>query len=206
MTFRLGHLVAAVGLTLALVSCGAPPTAPPTGSGSADGASKFQQYEGAEGPGAARRLVKDAKAEGELSLYTSMTERRRRVPSPRRSPTRPASRSTCTGPTRRPSCSASCRRPGPTTQAPTWSRRMRWRWMRSATSSWRSRTRANVATWSATRASSRTGPPTRYNLFAPSWNTTKVAAGDQPKSVGGPGRSEVGRRSWRWNCTTTTGT
>ena len=74
MTFRHGHLVAAVGLTLALVSCGAPPTAPPAGSGSDNGASKFQQYEGAEGPGAARHdSLKDAKAEGEVSLYTSMT-------------------------------------------------------------------------------------------------------------------------------------
>ena len=49
MTFRHRHLVAAVGLTLALVSCGAPPTAPPAGSGSDNGPSKFQQYEGLKG-------------------------------------------------------------------------------------------------------------------------------------------------------------
>src|SRR4029450_367528 len=72
MTFRHGHLVAAVGLTLALVSCGAPPTAPPTGSGS-NGASKFQQYEGLKGQERRDALLKDAKAEGEVSLYTSMT-------------------------------------------------------------------------------------------------------------------------------------
>ena len=73
MTFRHRHLVAAVGLTLALVSCGAPPTAPPAGSGSDNGPSKFQQYEGLKGQERRDRLIKDAKAEGEVSLYTSMT-------------------------------------------------------------------------------------------------------------------------------------
>jgi iron(III) transport system substrate-binding protein len=73
MTFRPGLLVAAVGLTLAMVSCGAPPTAPPTGSGPAAGDSKFQQYEGLKGSERHDRLVKDAKTEGEMSLYTSMT-------------------------------------------------------------------------------------------------------------------------------------
>jgi len=73
MTFRHGHLVAAVGLTLALVSCGAPPTAPPSGSGSDNGASKFQQYEGLKGQERRDTLLKDAKAEGEVTLYTSMT-------------------------------------------------------------------------------------------------------------------------------------
>ena len=73
MTFRHGHLVAAVGLTLALVSCGAPPTAPPTGSGSDNGASKFQQYENLKGQERRDTLLKDAKAEGEVTLYTSMT-------------------------------------------------------------------------------------------------------------------------------------
>jgi iron(III) transport system substrate-binding protein len=73
MTFRHGHLVAAVGLTLALVSCGAPPTAPPSGSGQNGGPSKFQQYEGLKGQQRRDTLLKDAKAEGEVSLYTSMT-------------------------------------------------------------------------------------------------------------------------------------
>ena len=73
MTFRPGHLVAAVGLTLAMVSCGAPPTAPPTGSGPAGGAAKFQQYESLKGQERRDTLLKDAKAEGEVSLYTSMT-------------------------------------------------------------------------------------------------------------------------------------
>src|SRR6476646_5033935 len=73
MTFRHRHLVAAVGLTLALVSCGAPPTAPPAGSGSDNGPSKFQQYEGLNGQERRDQLIKDAKAEGEVSLYTSMT-------------------------------------------------------------------------------------------------------------------------------------
>ena len=71
MTFRHGQVVAAVALTLALVSCGAPPTAPTTGS--SGGESKFQQYEGMKGQERRDTLLKDAKAEGEVSLYTSMT-------------------------------------------------------------------------------------------------------------------------------------
>ena len=63
MTFRPGHLVAAVGLTLALVSCGAPPTAPPAGSGSEGGVSKFQKYESLKGQERRDTLLKDAKAE-----------------------------------------------------------------------------------------------------------------------------------------------
>ena len=35
----------------------------------------------------------------------------------------------------------------------------------------------------------------RYNLFAPSWNTTKVPAGRSAQVVGGPGQSQVGRRA-----------
>src|SRR5690349_11705156 len=73
MRLRHGHLIAAVGLTLALVSCGAPPTAPPAGSGQNGGDSKFQKYESLKGQERRDTLLKDAKAEGEVSLYTSMT-------------------------------------------------------------------------------------------------------------------------------------
>ena len=73
MTFRLGRLATAVGITIALVSCGAPPTAQPTGSGSSAAESKYEKYEALKGQERRDQLVKDAKAEGELSLYTSMT-------------------------------------------------------------------------------------------------------------------------------------
>jgi iron(III) transport system substrate-binding protein len=72
MRIRLGHTVAAVGLTLAVVSCGAPPTAPPASSGPG-GASQFQKYESLKGQERRDTLLKDAKAEGQVSLYTSMT-------------------------------------------------------------------------------------------------------------------------------------
>ena len=45
MTFRLGRLATAVGITIALVSCGAPPTAQPTGSGSSAAESKYEKYD-----------------------------------------------------------------------------------------------------------------------------------------------------------------
>ena len=74
MTFKPLRLVAAVSLTLALASCGAPPTASNTTSaGPADSASKFEQYESLKGQERRDRLVQDAKSEGALSLYTSMT-------------------------------------------------------------------------------------------------------------------------------------
>ena len=132
MTFRLGRLATAVGITIALVSCGAPPTAPPTGSGSSAAESKYQKYEALKGQERRDQLVKDAKAEGELSLYTSMTSDVADGRRPRRSPTSSASRSTCTAPHRKPFFSASCRSPAPTMPAPTWSRPMHSRWPRSA--------------------------------------------------------------------------
>jgi iron(III) transport system substrate-binding protein len=73
MTFRPGRVAAAVGLTLALASCGASPTATNSGSGAADAQSKYQQYEALKGKERRERLVADAKAEGVVSLYTSMT-------------------------------------------------------------------------------------------------------------------------------------
>ena len=73
MTFRPGRLAAAVGITVALVSCGAPPTAPSAGSGGAGDTSKYEQYEALKGKDRRERLLQDAKTEGDLSLYTSMT-------------------------------------------------------------------------------------------------------------------------------------
>lgn len=73
MTFRSGRIAAAVGLVLALAACGAPPTAMPAGSQGADTESKFEQYEALTGQERRDRLLADARAEGELTLYTSMT-------------------------------------------------------------------------------------------------------------------------------------
>jgi iron(III) transport system substrate-binding protein len=164
MTFRHGHLVAAVGLTLALVSCGAPPTAPPTGSGSDNGASKFQQYENLKGQERRDTLLKDAKAEGEVTLYTSMTSDVA----------------------------------GVVTKAFTDQTGIKVNLYRADSETVLQRilqeARANhagadvVETDALEMASlgheQLVEPYTadRYNLFAPSWNTTKVAAGDQPKS------------------------
>ena len=73
MSLRLGRITVALGLTLALVSCGGSPTASNTHAGPGDAAAKYQEYEGLKGQERRDRLVQDAKAEGELLLYTSMT-------------------------------------------------------------------------------------------------------------------------------------
>ena len=73
MSLRLGRLAAAIGLSLALASCGGSPTASNSGSGPGDAAAKFQQYESLKGQERRDTLLKDAKTEGEVSLYTSMT-------------------------------------------------------------------------------------------------------------------------------------
>ena len=73
MSLRLGRITAALGLTLALVSCGGSPTASNTNAGPGDAAAKYQEYEGLKGQERRDRLVQDAKGEGELVLYTSMT-------------------------------------------------------------------------------------------------------------------------------------
>jgi iron(III) transport system substrate-binding protein len=65
-------MIAAIGLTLALAACGGSPTASNAGAPGA-GASKYQQYDSLTGQERRQRLIADAKAEGELSLYTSMT-------------------------------------------------------------------------------------------------------------------------------------
>jgi iron(III) transport system substrate-binding protein len=73
MATRLGRLIATVGLAIALAGCGGSPTAAPGASGGGDTASKFQQYESLPGQDRRDKLLADAKGEGELSLYTSMT-------------------------------------------------------------------------------------------------------------------------------------
>jgi len=73
MTVRPGRIAAAVGLVLAVAACGAPPTATPAGSQAAGTAAKYEQYEALTGQERRDRLMADAKAEGVLSLYTSMT-------------------------------------------------------------------------------------------------------------------------------------
>jgi iron(III) transport system substrate-binding protein len=71
MSSRLGRITFALGLSLALVSCGGSPTASNNGSGPAE--SKCQQYEALKGQERRDTLLKDAKSEGEVSVYTSMT-------------------------------------------------------------------------------------------------------------------------------------
>jgi iron(III) transport system substrate-binding protein len=73
MSRRLGRLAAAIGLSLALASCGGSPTASNSGSGPGDASAKFQQYESLKGQERRDTLLKDAKTEGDVSLYTSMT-------------------------------------------------------------------------------------------------------------------------------------
>jgi len=72
MSHRLGRLVAAIGLSLAVASCGGSPTAT-NGAGPGDASAKFQQYESLKGQERRDTLLKDAKSEGAVSLYTSMT-------------------------------------------------------------------------------------------------------------------------------------
>ena len=73
MATRPGRMIATIGLTLALAACGGSPTAAPGSSGGGESASKYEQYEALSGQARRDRLVTDARAEGELSLYTSMT-------------------------------------------------------------------------------------------------------------------------------------
>lgn len=73
MSHRLGRLAAAIGLSLAVASCGGSPTASNQGPKPGDASSKFQQYESLKGQERRDTLLKDAKGEGEVSVYTSMT-------------------------------------------------------------------------------------------------------------------------------------
>jgi iron(III) transport system substrate-binding protein len=72
MSHRLGRLAAAICLSLAVASCGGSPTAT-NSSGPGDASAKFQQYESLKGQERRDTLRKDAKSEGEVAVYTSMT-------------------------------------------------------------------------------------------------------------------------------------
>ncbi|MDT5066792.1 MAG: iron(III) transport system substrate-binding protein [Mycobacterium sp.] len=73
MATRPGRLIATIGLTLALAACGGSPTASNGSSGPGADASKYEQYEALKGQDRRDKLLADAKAEGEVSVYTSMT-------------------------------------------------------------------------------------------------------------------------------------
>jgi len=165
---------------LALVSCGAPPTAPPAGSGSG-GASKFQQYESLKGQERRDTLLKDAKTEGAVSLYTSMT-----------SDVADAVSKAFTDQTgikvnlyradsetvlQRILQEASANHAGADvveTDALEMASLGKEQLVEPYTGERRDMVGAEgkFDSWTADR----------YNLFAPSWNTTKVAPGDQPKT------------------------
>ena len=181
MTFRLGRLATAVGITIALVSCGAPPTAQPTGSGSSAAESKYQKYEALKGQERRDQLVKDAKAEGELSLYTSMTSDVADAVTKAFTDEfgvkvnlyRAASETVL----QRILQEASANYAGDDV-VETNALEMAALGKEKLISPYTGERRDMVGDegqfddWTATR----------FNLFAPSWNTTKVAAGDQPKS------------------------
>ena len=181
MTFRLGRLATAVGITIALVSCGAPPTAQPTGSGSSAAESKYEKYEALKGQERRDQLVKDAKAEGELSLYTSMTSDVASAVAKAFTDKfgikvnlyRAASETVL----QRILQESSANHAG-ADAVETDALEMAALGKEKLISPYTGERRDLVGkegqfdNWTASR----------YNLFAPSWNTTKVAAGDQPKS------------------------
>ena len=181
MTFRLGRLATAVGITIALVSCGAPPTAPPTGSGSSAAQSKYEKYEALKGQERRDQLVKDAKAEGELSLYTSMTSDVASAVAKAFTDKfgikvnlyRAASETVL----QRILQESSANHAG-ADAVETDALEMAALGKEKLISPYTGERRDLVGkegqfdNWTASR----------YNLFAPSWNTTKVPAGDQPKS------------------------
>ncbi len=136
----------------------------------------------AEGPGTARHPSegRQGRRRGVAVHVDDQRCRRRRhegVHRPDRHQGQPVPRRLRDRPAAHPA--GSQRQPSP---APMWSRRMRWRWRPSARSSWWSPTPANAATWSGAEGKFENWTADRYNLFAPSWNTTKVPAGDQPKT------------------------
>lgn len=181
MSLRLGRLTVAIGLTFALVSCGGSPTASNPNSGPGDAGSKFQQYEALKGQERRDRLVQDAKAEGELTLYTSMTadvadavtKAFTEQTGVKVSLYRAASETVL----QRLLQEASANHPGADV-VETNDREMSAVGSEGLAERYTGERRDMVGPegqfdgWTATR----------YNLFTPSWNTTKVPAGEQPKS------------------------
>lgn len=180
MKVRHGLFVGAVGLTLALVACGAPPTALPTGSGAAGGAARFHRYESLKGKERRDALLKDGRAEGDVVVYTSMTSE--------------VADAVIKAFTAETGVKVSLYRGDSETVL-----------QRILQEARANHAGADVVETDALEMASLgkeelvepysgerydlVGPEgqfnnwtaDRYNLFAPSWNTTKVAAGDQPK-------------------------
>jgi iron(III) transport system substrate-binding protein len=181
MSSRLGRLTAALCVALALCSCGGAPTASNTSAGAGDAAAKYQQYQDLDGQERRDRLVQDAKAEGELVLYTSMTaDVADAVTKAFTAQTgvkvtlyRAASETVL----QRLLQEASANHPGADV-VETNDREMGAVSTEGLAEPYTGKRRDLVGEagrfddWTATR----------YNLFAPSWNTTKVPAGEQPKS------------------------
>ena len=181
MRIRLGRLAAATGLALALVSCGASPTAPSTGAGGQDEQSKYQEYEALKGQERRDRLMQDAKAEGELSLYTSMTsdvaEGVSKAFTEQTGVKVNLYRAASETVLQRLLQEASANHPGADV-VETNDREMSAVGSEGLAEQYTGERRDMVGPegqfdgWTATR----------YNLFTPSWNTTKVPAGQQPQS------------------------
>jgi iron(III) transport system substrate-binding protein len=181
MSPRLGRIAVALGLTLALAACGGSPTASNTNAGQADAAAKFQEYEALKGKERRDRLIQDAKAEGELTLYTSMTSDVAEAVTKafteqtgiKVSLYRAASETVL----QRLMQEASANHPGADV-VETNDREMSAVGTEGLAEPYTGERRDLVGEegrfedWTATR----------YNLFTPSWNTTKVPAGEQPKS------------------------
>lgn len=182
MSLRLGRITAALGLTFALVSCGTSPTASnPAGAESSAAVAKYQEYEALKGQERRERLLQDAKAEGELSLYTSMTaDVANAITKAFTDQTgvkvnlyRAASETVL----QRLLQEAGANHPGADV-VETNDREMGAIGQENLAAPYTGERRDMVA--EAGRFDSWTA--TRYNLFAPSWNTNKVPEGQQPKS------------------------
>ncbi|KWX22130.1 extracellular solute-binding protein [Mycolicibacterium wolinskyi] len=182
MSPRLGRLTVAIGLTFALVACGGSPTASNTNVGAAETAAKYQQYEGLKGQERRDRLVQDAKAEGgEVSLYTSMTadvaEAVTKAFTEQTGIRVKLYRAASETVLQRLLQEASANHPGADV-VETNDREMSAIGGEGLAAPYTGERRDLVGEegrfddWTATR----------YNLFTPSWNTTKVPAGQQPKS------------------------
>jgi iron(III) transport system substrate-binding protein len=181
MSLRLGRIVAAIGLTFALASCGGSPTASGPNAGPADAAAKYQQYDSLKGQERRDRLIADAKAEGELSLYTSMTadvaEAITKAFTEQTGVKVSLYRAASETVLQRLLQEASANHPGADV-VETNDREMSAVSGEGLAQPYTGERRDKVGEegrfddWTATR----------YNLFTPSWNTTKVPAGEQPKS------------------------
>ncbi len=181
MSLRLGRITVALGLSIALVSCGGSPTASNTNAGPGDAAAKYQQYDALKGQERRDRLVQDAKSEGELVLYTSMTadvaDAVTKAFTDQTGVKVTLYRAASETVLQRLLQEASANHPGADV-VETNDREMSAVAGEGLAVPYTGERRDMVGEegrfddWTATR----------YNLFAPSWNTTKVPAGQEPKS------------------------